>query len=215
MEERLLNLKNAIERIGEVNLMAIEDYEELEKRFSFLSEQREDLLRAIKTLQKAIVRINRNSRRRFLKTFEAINMKFKEVFPRLFGGGEATLAITNEGDILESGIDIVVQPPGKKLQNLQLLSGGEKALTAVSLLFSILLIKPSPFCLFDEVDAPLDDVNIDRFSNLVRELAIESQFILVTHNKQTMEVADALYGITMENPGVSKLISVKLNQQPL
>jgi chromosome segregation protein len=213
MKERLLELKMAIERIGEVNLMAIEDYEELEKRHRFLADQQSDLLRAIKTLQKAIVRINRNSRRRFLKTFEAIDMRFKEVFPRLFSGGEAALVITSEGDVLESGIDIVAQPPGKKLQNLQLLSGGEKALTAVALLFSILLIKPSPFCLFDEVDAPLDDVNIDRFVNLVKELSTDSQFILVTHNKRTMEIADTLYGITMENPGVSKLMSVKLNQQ--
>ncbi len=143
-----------------------------------------------------------------------MDKKFKEVFSRLFGGGEASLVMTNEGEVLDAGIDVVVQPPGKKLQNLQLLSGGEKALTAVALLFSLLLIKPSPFCLFDEVDAPLDDVNIDRFTRLVKELAMASQFILVTHNKRTMAIADVLYGITMENPGVSKLISVKLNQQP-
>lgn len=214
MAERIQELKIAIDKIGEVNLMAIEDYEELEKRFGFLSEQREDLLQAIKTLEKAIVRINRNSRLRFIKTFEAVDKNFREVFPRLFGGGEAALVMTNDEDVLESGIDIIAQPPGKKLQNIQLLSGGEKAMTAVALLFSIFLLKPSPFCLFDEVDAPLDDANIDRFANLVKELATASQFILVTHNKRTMEIADTLYGITMENPGVSKLMSVKLNQEP-
>jgi chromosome segregation protein len=146
-----------------------------------------------------------------LETFQQVNAKFQEVFPRLFCGGKAELKLTNEEDLLETGIDIIVQPPGKKLQNVTLLSGGEKALTAVALIFSIFLIKPSPFCLLDEVDAPLDDANIGRFNEMVREMTAFSQFIMITHNKATMAVADTLFGVTMEEPGVSKLVSVKLN----
>jgi chromosome segregation protein len=208
---RLSQLREEIEGFGEVNLMAIKDYEDLKKRYDFISAQKEDLVNAIKKLQKAIIRINRNSRRRFIETFNAINESFRVVFPRLFNGGEAYLVLQDPEEVLESGVDIVVQPPGKKLQNINLLSGGEKALTAVALLFSILFIKPTPFCIFDEVDAPLDDANIDRFINMVKEISKTTQFILVTHNKRTMEIADILYGITMEEPGVSKLISVKMN----
>jgi chromosome segregation protein len=162
-------------------------------------------------LQQAIQRINRTTRKRFLETFQLVNAKFRELFPRLFCGGNAELRLTNENDLLETGIDIIVQPPGKKLQNVTLLSGGEKALTAVALIFSIFLIKPSPFCLLDEVDAPLDDANIGRFNEMVREMSATSQFIVITHNKTTMAVADTLFGVTMEEPGVSKLVSVRLN----
>jgi len=204
-------LQKLIDEMGEVNLMAIDEYSQLEERYNFLCAQRDDLDESLKSLQQAIQRINRTTRKRFLETFQMVNAKFREVFPRLFCGGNAELRLTDENDLLETGIDIVVQPPGKKLQNVALLSGGEKALTAVALIFSIFLIKPSPFCLLDEVDAPLDDANIGRFNEIVREMSAVSQFILITHNKTTMAVADTLFGVTMEEPGVSKLVSVKLN----
>jgi chromosome segregation protein len=140
-----------------------------------------------------------------------VNQKFKEIFSTLFGGGRAEMVLTDESNLLETGVDIIVQPPGKKLQNVSLLSGGEKALTSVALIFSLFLINPSPFCMMDEVDAPLDDANIGRFNNLIQELAQRYQIILVTHNKRTMEIADTLYGITMEEAGTSKVVSVKLN----
>jgi chromosome segregation protein len=204
-------LQRIIDEMGEVNLMAIDEYKHLEERYDFLCSQRDDLEESLQALQQAIQRINRTTRKRFLETFQLVNAKFQELFPRLFCGGSAELRLTNENDLLETGIDIVVQPPGKKLQNVTLLSGGEKALTAVALIFSIFLIKPSPFCLLDEVDAPLDDANIGRFNEIVREMSATSQFIVITHNKTTMAVADTLYGVTMEEPGVSKLVSVKLN----
>jgi chromosome segregation protein len=204
-------LQKLIDEMGEVNLMAIDEYKQLEERYNFLSTQRDDLDESLKSLNQAIQRINRTTRKRFLETFQMVNSKFQDVFPRLFCGGTAELRLTDENDLLETGIDIVVQPPGKKLQNVALLSGGEKALTAVALIFSIFLIKPSPFCLLDEVDAPLDDANIGRFNEIVREMSAVSQFILITHNKTTMAVADSLFGVTMEEPGVSKLVSVKLN----
>ncbi len=208
---RQLELQKQVEEFGEVNLTAIDEYQELEQRHTFLAEQKADLEESMQSLQQAIQRINRTTRKRFAETFELVNEKFKEVFPRLFCGGKAELKLTNEDDLLETGLDIVVQPPGKKLQNVSLLSGGEKALTAVALIFSIFLIKPSPFCLLDEVDAPLDDANIGRFNEMIREMSLFSQFILITHSKTTMAVADTLYGVTMEEPGVSKLVSVKLN----
>jgi chromosome segregation protein len=209
--KRMEDLQRLIDEMGEVNLMAIDEYRQLEERFNFLTAQRDDLEESLQGLQQAIQRINRTTRKRFLETFQQVNAKFREVFPRLFCGGSAELRLTDENDLLETGIDIVVQPPGKKLQNVSLLSGGEKALTAVALIFSIFLIKPSPFCLLDEVDAPLDDANIGRFNDMVREMSAFSQFIVITHNKTTMGVADTLFGITMEEPGVSKLVSVKLN----
>jgi chromosome segregation protein len=211
-ERRLAELRRLIDEMGEVNLTAIEEYEELEQRNLFLTTQQEDLRASLDGLQTAIAKINRTTRKRFRETFDQVNTKFREVFPRLFRGGQAELRLTDEEDLLETGIDIVVQPPGKKLQNVSLLSGGEKALTAVALIFSIFLIKPSPFCVLDEVDAPLDDANIGRFNELVREMASRSQFIIITHNKRTMEIADALYGVTMEEPGVSKLVSVRINE---
>ncbi|MDA8429976.1 MAG: chromosome segregation protein SMC [Geobacteraceae bacterium] len=208
---RQTDLQRLLDDMGEVNLMAIEECAGMEERFTFLSAQKEDLEESLRSLQQAIQRINRTTRQRFQETYDLVNAKFQEVFPRLFCGGKAELRLTNEEDLLETGIDIIVQPPGKKLQNVTLLSGGEKALTAVALIFSIFLIKPTPFCLLDEVDAPLDDANIGRFNDMVREMCAISQFIIITHNKATMQVADTLYGITMEEPGASKVVSVRLH----
>lgn len=207
---RVQELKERIEKIGAVNTDAIKEYESVTSRFDFLSKQCEDLNVSLETLNKAILRINRTSKERLLETFNAVNDRFKALFPKLFRGGKAELLLLDHENVLESGIEIIAQPPGKKLQNVGLLSGGEKALTAVALIFSIFLIKPSPFCLLDEVDAPLDDANIDRFNELVREMSKISQFILITHNRRTMELADTLYGVTMEEAGISKIVSVKL-----
>jgi chromosome segregation protein len=211
-ELRLVELRDLIDAMGEVNLTAIEEYRELDERWQFLSTQEQDLQASLEGLEAAIAKINRTTRKRFRETFDEVNARFQQVFPRLFQGGEAKLALTDEQDLLETGIEIIVQPPGKKLQSVGLLSGGEKALTAVALIFAIFLIKPSPFCLLDEVDAPLDDGNINRFNEMVREMSAKSQFIIVTHNKRTMSIADTLYGVTMEEPGVSKLVSVRLNE---
>jgi chromosome segregation protein len=208
--QRQAFLRRAIEEIGEVNLMAIDEYRELDERYQFLTRQQEDLKQSLEGLQTAIGKINRTTRKRFRETFDQVNAKFQEIFPRLFRGGRAELRLSDEEDLLETGIDIIVQPPGKKLQNVSLLSGGEKALTAVALIFSIFLVKPSPFCILDEVDAPLDEANIGRFNEMVKEMAAISQFVIITHSKRTMEIADILYGVTMEEPGVSKLVSVNL-----
>ena len=204
-------LRGRLERMGEVNLAAIGEYEELSQRFGFMSQQKADLEKSIADLQQTIVKLNRICRLRFRESFEAINEKFELIFPRLFRGGKAKLVLTDDNDLLDTGVDIIVQPPGKKLQSITLLSGGEKALTAVSLLFAIFLTKPSPFCFLDEVDAPLDDANIDRFIEIIKEMSAQTQFVLVTHNKKSMHAAEVLYGITMGEPGVSKLVSVKMN----
>jgi chromosome segregation protein len=210
-ESRLKELRGLLERMGDVNLTAIEESEELQKRYDFLTTQKADLESAISRLEAAIEKINRASRKRFREVFDAVNGKFQEVFPHLFRGGRAHLALTDEADLLETGVEIVANPPGKKImQNIELLSGGEKALTAVALLFSIFLVKPSPFCVLDEVDAPLDEANVGRFNEAVREMTDRSQFIIVTHNQRTMEIADRLCGITMQEPGVSKLVAVNL-----
>jgi len=211
MSRKLVELKSALEGFGEVNLMAIEEYQELKQRHDFLTEQQSDLQQALDTLRKAIIRINRTTTKRFLETFHLVNEKFREVFTRLFKGGEASLILLEEQDPSTTGVDIIAQPPGKKLQNIDLLSGGEKALVATALLFGLFMIKPTPFCLLDEVDAPLDDANINRFIELVKEFSKTSQFIIITHNKKTMETSNTLYGITMETPGISKFVSVRLN----
>ena len=211
IETRLGELKGLIEGMGEVNLLAIQEYEEARTRLEFLTGQEADLVQSLDSLNQAIKKINRTSRKRFAETFEAVNNKFKEVFTTLFNGGRAELILLDESNLLETGVDIIAQPPGKRLQNITLLSGGEKALTAVALIISLYLINPSPFCLMDEVDAPLDDANVGRFNRLVKELSEKYQIILVTHNKSTMELADTLYGVTMEEPGVSKIVSVRLN----
>ncbi len=211
----LKSLKEKLGRIGEVNLSAIEEYDELADRYEFLSKQYSDLTEAKTQLTKVIDRINRICSKRFKETFEAVNDRFQRVFPVLFGGGEARLILIEDPEKDEMGIDIVSRPPGKKLQSVSLLSGGEKALTAVSLVFSIFLVKPSPYCLLDEVDAPLDDANVMRFNDLVKEMAKRSQIIVVTHNKYTMEIAEKLYGVTMEEKGVSKMVSVNLGDLSL
>jgi chromosome segregation protein len=203
-------LKEALDKIGSVNVDAIKEFDELTVRHEFIARQHGDLENSLENLSKAIHKINRTSRQRFRRAFDAVNEQFTMLFPKLFRGGRASLVLTDEENLLETGVEIVAQPPGKKLQSITLLSGGEKALTAVALVFSIFLIKPSPFCLLDEVDAPLDDANIDRFNDLIRSMTPHSQFILITHNKRTMELADLLYGITMEEAGVSKLVSVRL-----
>ncbi len=211
LEAKVNDLQERINAMGEINLVAAEEYKELTERYNFLSTQRDDLLKSLNNLREAINRINKTSREKFIETFQAINAKFKEVFPKFFDGGRAELYLTNEHEVLESGIEVFAQPPGKKLQNISLLSGGEKALTGIALIFSFFLNKPSPFCILDEADAPLDEANLRRFLAMVKELNKEIQFIMITHNKLTMEMADSLYGITMEEAGVSKVISVKLN----
>jgi chromosome segregation protein len=214
-DDRLTELRELIERMGtDINLTAIEEYAEVSQRFEFLAAQKNDLERAVDQLQRAIDKINKTSRKLFKDTFAAVNATFKEVFPRLFRGGQAALSLSggDDVDLLEAGVEIMAQPPGKKNTTVEQLSGGEKALTAVALVFSIFLIKPSPFCILDEVDAPLDEANVDRYNELVREMTDRSQFIVITHNKRTMEAADNLYGVTMQEPGVSKLVSVNLSK---
>ncbi|MEQ1909401.1 MAG: chromosome segregation protein SMC [Vicinamibacterales bacterium] len=210
-EDAITALRGRIERLGPVNILAIEQYDELETRYAFLSTQRKDLVDSIAQTSEAIKRIDETTRERFVVAFAAINRNFQEVFGTLFGGGRAGLTLLDENDPLESGIEIVAQPPGKRLQSVQLLSGGEKALTAISLMFGLFKYKPSPFCLLDEIDAPLDDANIGRFVEMLRSMQDHTQFILITHHRKTMEIADRLYGVTMEEPGVSKLISVQMN----
>lgn len=210
-EDAIARLRAKVERLGPVNMMAIEQFDELEARHSFLTKQRKDLVDSISQTSAAIKRIDDTTRRRFAEAFAAINQNFQETFSVLFGGGRAGLALIDESDPLESGIEIIAQPPGKRLQSVQLLSGGEKALTAIALMFSLFKYKPSPFCLLDEIDAPLDDANIGRFVEMLQGMQKHTQFILITHNRKTMEIADRLYGITMEEPGVSKLISVHFN----
>jgi chromosome segregation protein len=222
-DARATELRELIEKMsGDINLTAIEEYQEVAKRFEFLTGQKADLESAVGQLEHAIDKINKTSRRLFKETFASVNATFKEVFPRLFRGGNAHLSLATgkdsetgekvELDVLEAGVEIFAQPPGKKNSTVDQLSGGEKALTAVALVFSIFLIKPSPFCILDEVDAPLDESNVDRYNEIVREMTDRSQFIVISHNKRTMESADNLYGVTMQEAGVSKLVSVNLSK---
>ena len=210
-EEAIVALKAKIDRLGPVNMMAIEQFDELETRHAFLVTQRKDLIDSIAQTSAAIKRIDETSKARFTEALLAIQHNFQGTFSTLFGGGRAGLTLLDENDPLESGIDIVASPPGKRLQSVQLLSGGEKALTAIALMFAIFQYKPSPFCLLDEIDAPLDDANVNRFVEMLRGMLDRTQFILITHNRRTMEIANRLYGVTMEEPGVSKLISVQLH----
>ncbi len=211
IEQQLEKLYASLERIGEVNPTAIEEFESLQQRHQFYQHQLEDLKNSLESLRRLIQRINRITKARFLEAFEQINERFQKIFPQLFKGGKASLQLDSPDDPLESGVDMVAQPPGKRLQNINLLSGGEKSLAALALVIAIFQYKPSPFCVLDEVDAALDDVNVMRFTEILSEIAGLSQFILITHNKQTMEIADHLYGITMESPGVSQIVSVKVN----
>ncbi len=211
IETRLAEMRERLERLGPVNVLAVEQSEELDERHNFMTAQRQDLVDSIAEMERAIKAIDRTSRERFEEAFRVINEHFGDIFRRLFGGGAAGLSLIDEEDLLESGIDVMAQPPGKRLQNVMLLSGGEKALTAIALLFAIFQYKPSPFCILDEVDAPLDDANIGRFVRMLEGLKENTQFILITHSRKTMEIADHLYGVTMEEPGVSKLVSVRLS----
>ncbi len=209
-EIRLAELKQKVQELGTVNLGTIEEYEELRTRYEFLTNQQNDLNKSIAELEEAISKINVTTRKKLREAFEALKVKFSEVFVSLFGGGRAEIILTDENNILETGIDIIAQPPGKRLQNISLLSGGEKTLTALSLLFASFLLKPTPLCILDEADSALDEVNTDKFASLLKEFSRDTQFIVVTHNRNTMSVADYIYGITMEEAGVSKVISMQL-----
>ncbi len=209
---RIGELVHLLDRMGSVNLDAVREHAEAEERFTFYTTQKDDLDKALADLEKAIAQMNRESKRLFQETFDAVNAKFQEIFPRMFRGGRASLRLTNPEDMLETGVDILAQPPGKKLSSIELMSGGEKALTAVSLIFAIFQIKPSPFCILDEVDAPLDEANVARYNEMVRSMTDRSQFILITHIKRTMQEVDVLYGVTMPESGVSKMVSVRVSE---
>jgi chromosome segregation protein len=191
-------------------MTALEEYQENEERSNFLIDQKNDLETSISDTKKAIKDLNKRSREQFKKAFIAVNQNFKKVFQALFGGGDCGMRLLDEEDLLESGLEIFAQPPGKRLQNVMLLSGGEKALTVLALLVGLFEYRPSQFCVLDEVDAPLDDANVHRFTKLLRKMSTKTQIIVVTHNKQTMEVADSLFGVTMEEPGISEIVSLKI-----
>jgi chromosome segregation protein len=209
---QVAELQARIDEMGPVNLVAIDEYEETEQRYQFLSKQNDDLVQAKTQLVEVINRINTQTRQMFLETFEKVRENFRLMFVEIFGGGKADLILTEEGDVLECGIEIVARPPGKQLQSISLLSGGEQTMTAVALLFSIYQVKPSPFCVLDELDAPLDESNINRFIRVLQRFLVHSQFIIITHNKRTIGMADVLYGVTMQEHGVSKIVSVKFHK---
>ena len=206
---RVEELRNRLEGFGGVNMMALEELAEAEQRLLFLTVQRQDIVEGISATEEALREIKRRSRERFRNAFEQINKNFSALFQELFGGGRGEMSLIDADDVLESGIDVVAQPPGKRLQNVLLLSGGEKAMAALALVLGIFHYRPAPFCLLDEVDAPLDEANVGRFTDKVVQMSVDTQFIVITHNKRTMEMARALYGVTMEEAGVSKLVSVK------
>ena len=210
-QAQLDRLGNQIQRLGPINLAAIDEHKAQSERKAYLDSQNADLEEALETLENAIRKIDRETRTRFKETFDRVNTGLQELFPRVFGGGHAYLELTGE-DLLDTGVAIMARPPGKRNATIHLLSGGEKALTAISLVFSIFRLNPSPFCMLDEVDAPLDDANVGRFTRLVREMAEKVQFIVITHNKITMEMAHHLMGVTMNEPGVSRLVSVDVDE---
>ena len=210
-EQKAADLRARIEALGPVNPEALEQHQEAQQRYEFLNVQRQDLLDSIRDTEKALHDIDVESRKRFTEAFAAVNEHFREMFVTLFGGGVGEMRLTDEDNIAESGIDIVASPPGKKLQNVLLLSGGEKSLTAMALLMAIFRYQPSPFCILDEVDAPLDEANIERLTRLLKEMSLQTQFVVITHAKRTMEAAQALFGVTMQEPGISRLVSVKFN----
>jgi chromosome segregation protein len=220
VEAEIADLRGRIERLGNVNLEAIGEMAELERRAGFLSAQQKDLIDSKRQLEELIARLNEESRRRFVEAFEQVRVFFQELFRKLFGGGRADLVLTNPEDVLESGVDILARPPGKELQSISLLSGGEKALTAMSLVMAVFRSRPSPFTILDEADAALDEANNDRYTRLLREFLTYSQFIVISHSKRTMSVADVLYGVTMQEAGVSKRVAVRFSdvsaaQQPV
>ena len=215
IRKHIEELKNSIRALGNVNVNAIEDYKEISERYEFMKSQHDDLKQAEQTLLQIIDELDAGMRRQFQEKFIEIRQEFDRVFKELFGGGHGTLELMEDMDILEAGIQIIAQPPGKKLQNMMQLSGGEKALTAISLLFAIQNLKPSPFCLLDEIEAALDDSNVDRFANYLHKLTRNTQFIVITHRRGTMVASDRLYGITMQEKGVSTLVSVNLIEDQL
>jgi chromosome segregation protein len=210
-EQSLEQVNNRIQRLGPINLAAIDEYKVQSERKTYLDSQHADLTEALETLENAIRRIDRETRTRFRETFDKVNDGLKQMFPRLFGGGHAYLELTGE-DVLDAGVSIMARPPGKRNSTIHLLSGGEKALTAVALVFSIFELNPAPFCMLDEVDAPLDDANVGRFCTMVKEMSERVQFVFITHNKTTMEMAQHLSGVTMQEPGVSRLVSVDVQE---
>jgi chromosome segregation protein len=223
LREQLQKIREKLDRLGPINLAAIHEHQELDERYRFLTTQEQDLSTSIGSLKEIIQRINRTTKDMFAGTFAELQQKFSEVFVKFFPGGRAELQLVEvpEDETAEArgpqepGVDIVVQPPGKRLKNITMLSGGEKTLTAMALLFASFLIRPTPFCILDEIDAPLDEENIGRFTGVLYELSKDAQFMVITHSKQTMAVADSLFGVTMEEPGISKIVSVKLgNLQP-
>ncbi len=205
-------MKERMAAMGAVNMMALEEYNECEQRFEFLGRERQDLLQSISDTQQAITELDLVSKQKFEEAFARVNAHFAEAFQTLFGGGTGQMRLSEADSGGETGIDIAAQPPGKRLQNVLLLSGGEKALTALALLIAIFRYQPSPFCILDEVDAPLDETNVGRFAQMVAQMSADAQFIVVTHNRRTMEKASVLYGVTMQEPGVSKLVSVSWEQ---
>ena len=207
VEEALTEVTRKIEKIGAVNLVAIDEYQQCEERKVYLDKQNADLVEAMATLEAAISKIDKETRTRFKETFDLLNEGFKEFFPKLFGGGSAYLELT-DNDLLNTGVSVMARPPGKRNSTIHLLSGGEKALTAVSLLFAFFDLNPAPFCVLDEVDAPLDDANVERYASVLKQLGEKTQLIFITHNKITMEVSDILIGVTMAEPGVSRLVAV-------
>jgi chromosome segregation protein len=208
-ETNYRDMKARVEAMGAVNMMALEEFNECEQRFTFLTRERDDLLQSILDTQQAIKELDLITKDRFEQAFTAINANFGTAFQTIFGGGMAEMRLTEADSSGDAGIDIVASPPGKRLQNILLLSGGEKAMTALALLIAIFKYQPSPFCILDEVDAPLDEANVGRFTRLVGEMSGQTQFIIVTHNRKTMETGSVLYGVTMQEPGVSKLVSVR------
>ena len=212
VQKTVNNLRNQIKEIGSVNIDSIKEYKETKERYDFLCEQRLDLENSIAKLKKLISEIIDTMKKQFNENFNLINKNFKEVFAELFGGGKAELKLEDSDNVLECGIDIEVQPPGKKLQSMLLLSGGERAFTAIALLFAILKINPAPFCILDEIEAALDDVNVYRFADYLKKFGKDTQFLVITHRKGTMEAADTVYGITMEEKGISKLLSIDMHQ---
>jgi chromosome segregation protein len=214
LQHLIVDLTRQLDNMGPVNLDAVHEYDELEERYKFLETQNNDLTNSRRELLDVIARINSTTRKMFAETFAQIRVNFREMFAELFGGGRADLSLMDENDPLNCGIDIVAKPPGKQLQNISLLSGGERAMTAVALLFAIYMVRPSPFCVLDEIDAPLDESNINRFIRVLDRFVAQSQFIIITHNKRTIAKADVLYGVTMEERGVSKLVGMKLTAPP-
>ena len=200
-----------IQRLGPINLAAIDEFKEQNERKEYLDSQHEDLTEALDTLLSAIRKIDKETRARFKETYDQVNEGLQRLFPKIFGGGSAHLELTDD-DLLETGVAIIARPPGKKNSTIHLLSGGEKALTAIALIFAIFELNPAPFCMLDEVDAPLDDANVGRFANMVKEMSAQVQFIYISHNKVSMEMADQLMGVTMHEPGVSRLVSVDVDE---